>query len=162
MLWRILISGMLHYTYGMKESYTRVGIGVFIFKDGKFLIGRRVGAHGDGDWSIPGGHLEFGESFEETARREAKEETGLEITNLRFGAVTNDLFTKENKHYISIWMMSSWKSGTVAVTEPDRNIDFRWITFDELPDRLFLPWNQLKASEFYQNIQKACIDSAGA
>lgn len=36
----------------------RVGIGVFVFKDGKFLMAQRKNAHGDGTWSVPGGHLE--------------------------------------------------------------------------------------------------------
>ena len=74
------------------QNNVRVGIAVFVFKDGKFLMAQRHGAHGPGTWSVPGGHLEFGESFEETARREVKEETALEITNIRFGAVTNELW----------------------------------------------------------------------
>lgn len=53
----------------METKITRVGIGVFVCKNGKFLMGRRKGSHGDGDWSIPGGHLEFGETFEQTAAR---------------------------------------------------------------------------------------------
>jgi 8-oxo-dGTP diphosphatase len=89
----------------MSEKNTRVGVACFIFKDGKFLMGQRKGSHGDGSWSIPGGHLEFGEQFEETAAREAFEETGLKVKNLRFGALTNDFFRTEEKHYISIWMI---------------------------------------------------------
>ena len=42
----------------MKEI--RVGVACFIFKDGKFLMGQRLGSHGDSTWSIPGGHQEFG------------------------------------------------------------------------------------------------------
>jgi 8-oxo-dGTP diphosphatase len=57
----------------MEENRPKVGIGVFIFKDGKFLMGCRKGTHGAGTWSVPGGHLEFGESFEECAEREALE-----------------------------------------------------------------------------------------
>jgi 8-oxo-dGTP diphosphatase len=79
----------------MDSKHTRVGVAIFIFKDGKFLIQQRQGAHGAGSWSVPGGHLEFGESFEDTARREAREETGLEISNVRFGAVTNDFLPKK-------------------------------------------------------------------
>lgn len=44
-------------------NQARVGIGVFIFKDGKFLIGHRHGSHGADTWALPGGHLDFGESF---------------------------------------------------------------------------------------------------
>ncbi len=56
-----------------------VGVGVFVWHDGKFLMGRRVGAHGGGKWSVPGGHLEFGESWKTCAAREVLEECGVKI-----------------------------------------------------------------------------------
>jgi 8-oxo-dGTP diphosphatase len=42
----------------------KVGIGVIVYRKGKILIGKRLSHHGAGTWEIPGGHLEFGESFE--------------------------------------------------------------------------------------------------
>jgi 8-oxo-dGTP diphosphatase len=141
----------------MTQDNVRIGIGVFVFKDGKFLLQQRQGAHGAGSWSVPGGHLEFGESFEDTARREVKEETDLEIKHVRFGAVTNDNFIKEGKHYVTIWMLSDWQSGTEYITEPDKCLKQEWHTFDDLPAPLFLPWNQLLESEFIEKI-KAQLD----
>jgi 8-oxo-dGTP diphosphatase len=136
------------------QNNVRVGVGVFVFKDGKFIMQQRQGAHGAGTWSLPGGHLEFGESFEETARREVKEETDLNITNVRFGAVTNDNFVDEDKHYVTVWMISDWESGTAYITEPDKCIAQQWHTFDDLPANLFLPWNQLLDSEFIEKIKQ--------
>lgn len=126
----------------------RVGIGVFVIKDGKFLMGHRKGSHGSDTWSIPGGHLEFGESFEQTAEREVMEETGLRINNVRFGAVTNDFFESDNKHYVSVWMLSDWAEGEPTITEPDKYINQEWIDIDNLPTPLFLSWQQLLSSEF--------------
>ncbi|MEO6110192.1 MAG: NUDIX hydrolase [Candidatus Saccharimonadales bacterium] len=137
----------------MQEQQTRVGVGVFIFKNGKFLMQQRMGSHGEGTWSLPGGHLDFGESFEQTAIREVAEETGLQIKNIRFGAVTNDLFEKENKHYVTIWMLSDWAEGTETITEPEKCTAQGWFTFDELPEPLFLTWNQLFVSEFFDSIK---------
>lgn len=131
---------------------TRVGIGVFVFKDGRFLMQQRQGSHGAGSWSVPGGHLEFGESFEDTAAREVKEETGITVKNIRFGAVTNDVFPDEGKHYVTIWMISEWEDGEARITEPDKCIAQSWETFDSLPEPLFLPWNQLLQSEFIDDI----------
>ncbi len=54
----------------------RVGVGIMIFKDGKVLMGRRKGSHGAGEYAFPGGHLDFGESFEDCAKRETLEEAG--------------------------------------------------------------------------------------
>lgn len=131
----------------------RVGVGVFIFKAGKFLMGRRRGAHGAGAWSIPGGHLEWGETPEQTAIREVKEETGLEIDNVALAAVTNDIFREENKHYVTLWMRSDWVSGEPEIVEPDKFIDQDWFDFDNLPKPLFLPWEQLLKSQFMDGLR---------
>jgi 8-oxo-dGTP diphosphatase len=131
----------------------RVGIGVFVIKDGKFIMLLRKGAHGAGSWSLPGGHLEFGESFEDTACREVLEETGMTITNVRFGAVTNDIFENEEKHYTTIWMISDWAGGEAYIAEPDKCTKQDWFTLDTLPEPLFHTWNQFIPSEFYESVQ---------
>jgi 8-oxo-dGTP diphosphatase len=138
----------------MSSNQVRVGIGVFVFKDGKFLIQRRKGSHGTGTWSIPGGHLEFNESFEQTAEREVYEETGVKIKNIRFGAVTNDIMTAEGKHYVSVWLMSDYASGEARIIEPDKCDGLEWRTFDTLPEPLAPWWPQLFASEFLEKIKQ--------
>lgn len=127
-----------------------VGVAVFIWKDGKFLMGGRRGAHGDGTWSIPGGHLEMNESWEDCAKREAMEETGLKIKNVRFLAITNDVMENEGKHYISIWMQADWESGEPTILEPEKWVDQQWRTFQTLPSPLFEPC--------WQNLQKTLPD----
>lgn len=56
-----------------------------------------------GTMQLPGGHMEYGESFEETAKREVLEETDLEIGDIKFLIATNDVFG-EGKHYITIFV----------------------------------------------------------
>lgn len=63
----------------MQKQRVQVGIGVIILKGNKILLGKRIDGHSKGTWQSTGGHLEFGESFEDGARREIKEETGLEV-----------------------------------------------------------------------------------
>lgn len=137
----------------------RVGVATFVFKNGKFLIGQRYGAHGEGTWSIPGGHLEFGETFEQTARRETKEETTLEIDNVEYAATTNDIFYEENKHYITIWMTSTYKDGTETIVEPDKFVRLAWVDFESLPEPLFLPWQQLFKSSGFDIIKQRLKNS---
>jgi len=122
----------------------KVGIGVIINKDDKILLGKRINAHGEGTWSFPGGHLEFGESWEECAKREVLEETNLQISNLKFHAVTNDIFEEENKHYITIFMKCDFASGELQNMEPQKCEKWDWFSWDELPDKLFLPIRNLR------------------
>lgn len=138
----------------MNNQKVRVGVGVFVCKDGKFIMGRRASSHGDGTWSLPGGHLEFGEAFDQTAKREVLEETGLCIKNVRFGAVTNDYFKEEGKHYVTVWMLGDWESGQEQVLEPDKFTQLQWRDFDDLPQPLFLPWIQLLSSPFIETIKQ--------
>ena len=115
-----------------------VGLGVILVKNGHILMGKRKNSHGNGTWAFPGGHLEFGESFEECARRETLEETGLEITNIRFVYATNDIFHKENKHYITIFVQADYLSGEPQTLEPHKCEGWSWFKWDSLPTPLFL------------------------
>ncbi len=124
-----------------------VGVGVFIWKDGQFLMGRRVGTHGGGTWSVPGGHLEFGESWEDCAAREVLEECGVKIKNIRFLAVVNNVFRDEDHHSITIFMEADWASGKAATLELDKFVDVAWFSPKTLPQPLFLPMLELQKAK---------------
>lgn len=127
--------------------HPRVGVAVYILKDGKFIMGQRKGKHGPGFWAPPGGHLEMGESIEECAAREAMEETGVAVSNIRFGALTNDVFGPD-KHYITISMIADWSAGEPQLLEPDKCEEWRWCTWEDLPSPLFLPLENLQKQGF--------------
>lgn len=126
----------------------KVGVGVIVIKGGKILLGKRKNSHGSGHWSFPGGHLEFGESWVECAVRETMEETGLTIKNIRFGTVSNDIFASEEKHYITIFMLADYDSGELAVMEPDKCEKWEWFDWDDLPQPLFIPIQNLVKQNF--------------
>jgi len=136
------------------DQYVRVGLGVFVFKDGKFLMLKRAGKHAPGTWSVPGGWQEFGETFEQTSRREIAEEVGLEIGNVRFGALTNNFFPEENIHSVSVMTISDWVSGQEAILEPDKCTELRWVDFDSLPSPLFRAWDDLLGGEFLPRLKE--------
>jgi 8-oxo-dGTP diphosphatase len=56
-----------------------VGVGAVIVDDGKALIVKRAHAPRQGEWSLPGGRVELGESLVDATRREMREETGLDV-----------------------------------------------------------------------------------
>ncbi len=109
-------------------------------KDKKVLLGKRKNVPiGKGTWGFPGGHLEENESFENCAEREVAEETGMKVKNLRFLTATNDIFTKEKKHYITLFLRAEHVSGSPKVLEPDKCEKWRWFEWKKLPSPLFLP-----------------------
>lgn len=126
-------------------SQVRVGVGVFMWKDGLFLMGKRRGSHGHNSWSIPGGHLEFNETIEQCAVREAKEETNLDVRNVSLVAVTEDMFREDQKHYVTIWVRCDVVGGDLKITEPNKWIGSEWRDFKSLPSPLFEPcWSNLR------------------
>ncbi|MDB5168957.1 MAG: 8-oxo-dGTP diphosphatase [Candidatus Saccharibacteria bacterium] len=133
----------------MSSKHTGVGVGVLVFKQGQLLLCQRTGSHGANSWAPPGGHIEFGEEFTEAAAREAREETGLEITNMRLVGVTNDFFEPEKKHYITVWIASDWLGGEPRIMEPDKCLSMHWETFDNLPTELFTSFKNFTESEFF-------------
>ena len=116
----------------------QVGTAMIITKDDKVLLMKRKGPHGQGTWSTPGGHLDFGESPEDCAAREAKEEVGLDVVEIHFRAVTNDLFEATGRHYVTIWMQGK-SAGEPCIAAEKEVSDIGWFAWDALPQPLFLP-----------------------
>lgn len=117
-------------------DHPRVGIGVFVLKGNTLLLGKRRGSHGAGEYASPGGHLEHLEAFADCARREVREETGLEIGNLRFLRVMN-VTTYAPKHYVDLAFAADWVSGEPQVLEPEKVESWGWYPLDALPEPLF-------------------------
>ncbi len=113
-----------------------VGIGVMIMKEGKVLLGKRMSSHGEGEYAWPGGHMEYMESFEECAKRETMEETGMQIHNVRFLRLMN-LKDYAPKHYVDIGLIAEWKEGEPQVMEPEKITGWDWYDLDALPSPLF-------------------------
>ena len=131
------------------ENEVKVGVGVIIVRNGCLLLGERYGSHGAGTWALPGGHLEFGETVENCAKREVLEETGLSVTGVREVAFTNDMFEKEREHYVTLFVMADqWSGGEPAVLEPNKCRVWSWFEWSSLPSPLFVPLQNLKNKGF--------------
>jgi 8-oxo-dGTP diphosphatase len=126
----------------------RVGVGVILIRDGRVLLGKRRNAHGAGSWQFPGGHLEFGETVAACARREVREETGLQLGPVRLGPYTNDVFAAEGRHYVTLYAVARAPRGEPTVLEPGKCDCWKWFAWSRLPEPLFLPIRNLLASGF--------------
>ncbi len=123
-----------------------VGVSVIINQQEKVLLGKRMNAHGAGSWAFPGGHLEWNETIEECAKREVYEETGLRIKNVQPVTFTNDRFIDEQKHYVTLFVTAEIFEGKLHLKEPDKAEEWAWFSWDELPQPLFLPIQNLQKS----------------
>ncbi|MFC1727959.1 NUDIX hydrolase [Nanoarchaeota archaeon] len=129
----------------MGDKKVGAGFGVMLLKDGKILLGKRHEdpekasslLNGAGTWTMPGGKLDFGESFEEGAIREVLEETGINLKNVNVICVNNDLI--ETAHFITIGMFSKDFEGEPKVMEPDEITEWNWFSLDDLPSPIFPP-----------------------
>ncbi len=125
-----------------------VGIAVIAVNPSRYphsvLVSERLSSHGKGAYQLPGGHLEYGETFEECARRELKEETNLSCSNLKLIYVTNNIFSEEDggpKHYVTLFMKATIDDdSTLKCLEPEKNSEWIWTEWNDLKDRkLFAP-----------------------
>jgi 8-oxo-dGTP diphosphatase len=140
-----------------EKIFPKVGVGVLIQnKKGEVLLGERMGSHGAGEWSFPGGHLDFGETIFETARRETKEETGLDVSEFKLISVADELryIKTDNKHYLNIGIMAKYSGGEARVMEPNKCREWRWFSLENLPDKMLegteLVIKNFKAGKIYQ------------
>ena len=133
-----------------------VGVGVIVVRRGKILIGRRNGKNGYNTWSMPGGHLDVGETPQCTAVREVLEETGLVVANPQFIGYTNDIFPEAQKHYLTLWMVAEYISGEPKVTSTHEMDSFVWANFSALlkNEQLFLPLVNFLSSPFVHELKK--------
>lgn len=127
------------------------GFGVMVMKDSKILLGQRhtdptkadSALHGEGTWTMPGGKLHFGESFEAGAVREVLEETGIQIEekNLKVISLANNIVS--DAHFVTIGMLCTKFTGEPKVMEPDEITKWEWFSIDQLPKPLFLPSGEI-------------------
>ena len=119
------------------------GCGVILLKDDMILMGRRSEdektadseMHEEGTWTLPGGNIEYGETFYEAGIREVKEETNLDASDLEIICVQTDL--NEHAHYISVGMIAHNFSGELKIMEPGEITTWKWFNINELPKKIF-------------------------
>jgi ADP-ribose pyrophosphatase YjhB (NUDIX family) len=114
----------------------RVGIGIVLLRGEEVLLVKRGKPPGKGAWSLPGGGQELGETAEETARRELREETGLECGPLTLiGHVDSIHYDEAGRieyHYTILDFGARYCSGEAR--PGDDVTEIAWVTAQQFDD----------------------------
>lgn len=113
-----------------------VTVHLFFLRRDQILLSRRYNTgYRDGEYSVPAGHLDGGETVVAAALREAREEVGIQlrVEDLIFSSVMHRLEDDERVDFFL--RVTSW-SGEPFNNEPDKCDDVRWVDLRSLPENM--------------------------
>jgi ADP-ribose pyrophosphatase len=112
----------------------RVAVGAVVFHENRVLLVRRGQAPSDGQWAIPGGGVELGETLAQAAEREIREETGIRIAAEEpiyvFDMVERDRAGNVRFHYVIVDLAAHYLGGELRAG--DDAAEARWVSADEM------------------------------
>lgn len=115
-------------------DYIGVGVGAAIFDEkGRLFIAKRgeKARNERGKWEIPGGSVEFGETFEQAIKREIKEELDIEIEITELLGIYDHIIPDEKQHWVSPTYICQIIKGTPKILEPDKCAEIGWFTLED-------------------------------
>ena len=139
-----------------ENGVIKTGVGAVVFRGDEVLLVRRGKPPFEGQWSIPGGALEFGEAIEDAVRREVREETAVEIRLICLIGVFEalpGLVEGHDGHVVMIDYAAEWTSGEPVAGDDAAEAEF--VPFEEALTRL--SWDKTR-----QAIRRALEVRGGA
>jgi 8-oxo-dGTP diphosphatase len=121
-------------------AHPLVGVGALIHNDGdgKILLIKRRFEPNKGRWALPGGLLETGESLAEAARREVREELGVEVEIEELFQVSEEMIKdgegRVRFHFILVDYLASLRPRDAKITLNEESESFQWVAPDEVRD----------------------------
>ncbi len=146
---------MLRLVYLVYEIYNFLfrpvsfGVRVLLVKDGQILLIKHTYKKG---WHLPGGGLKRGETVEEAARREAREETGAALKNIRLVGI----FSKSEDGFSGHNILFASNDFDVVGQHDHEIAEARFFPLDALPSDL-LPDHRRKVDEYHAGIKSPAI-----
>ncbi len=119
----------------MTQRFTYIGSAyLFLVKDGKILLQRRFQTgFEDGNYGVPAGHMDGGETPREACVRECSEEIGINIKSEDL-TVVHTMYRHTNDERIDFFMTASHYKGEVRNMEPHKCDELQWFPLDALPE----------------------------
>lgn len=139
------------------DGVTHIATGIAVIDEGKLLVVRRI-ANDDflgGEWEIPGGGVDTGETIEQGAIRELFEETGLVVESVIDSFEGFDYTTPNKPKVRQVNYKVTVKPGDIQL-EPTEHDEYRWIVADEIPG---LKTNKVMQECLYNAFKESSITS---
>jgi len=116
----------------MKSKYPEAIVGALVFNNGKIFLAKG-GKKFKNLWLIPGGHIELGEKIEDAIKREFKEETNLDVYDIKVIHVDESVFTSDHdgKHYVFINAICKAKNPEDVKIDNRELVDYKWVTLKD-------------------------------
>ncbi len=120
----------------MKKGVDYIGVGVggaIINKEGKVYITQRgpKAKNERGKWEIPGGGVDFGETFEQAIVREIREECDCEVEVVGLLGICDHIIPDEHEHWVSPTYICKLIQGEPRIVEPEKCSQAGWFTLEE-------------------------------
>lgn len=121
----------------MRNNFTYIGSSYLFLIDGnKILLQRRYQTgFEDGNYGVPSGHLDGGETARQGCAREIREEIGINI-NVNDLKVVHVMHRKKEDERIDFFMITKKFEGEISNLEPHKCDDLRWFDLDKLPENI--------------------------
>ena len=119
-----------------------VGVGVVVWKGDHVLLVKRGKAPRKGEWSLPGGGQELGETVREAAHREVLEETDVHVDIVGLidvvDAIRRDDSEAIEHHYTLVDFAAQWVSGDPKAA--DDAVDVKWVPYTDV--KSYVSWDE--------------------
>ena len=116
----------------MSRARPEIAVGAVVVRDDCLLVIRRGHGPGAGEWSIPGGRVEAGETLHEAVVREMWEETGLEVVVERFLGWVERL--GDDHHFVILDFVVGLLDAEATVVAGDDAAEAAWVPLHELSE----------------------------
>lgn len=114
----------------MEKGNAVIIVGGLIEQDGKFLLIQEAKERCYGKWNLPAGHLDVGESLQEGAKREIKEETGCDVELTGVCQIGNR--KRVDLAFASILFTARIINETIQILDPTEILNIKWFSYEEI------------------------------